>query len=83
MQLTNKIISTAANILGDKHTIVSTEVGGQDFVLFRTNTNWVLAFWYDGTILLHHQYATHRNMEVRNNFFGQVRLTVWLANQAS
>jgi hypothetical protein len=83
MQLTNKIIIQAAQILGDKHTIITTEVGGQDFVLFRTDTNWVIAFWYDGTILLHHQYATHRYKEVRNNFLGEIRLTVWLANQAS
>jgi hypothetical protein len=82
MQLTNRVIIQAAQILGDKHTIVSTEVGGQDFVLFRTS-GWVLAFWYDNTILLHKQDAPNTYKEVRNNFFGQVRLTVWLANQAS
>ena len=82
MQLTNRVIIQAAQILGDKHTIASTEVGAH-FVLFRTQDQWVLGFWDDNTILLHHQYALYRSKEVRNNFFGQVRLTVWLANQAS
>jgi hypothetical protein len=81
MQLTNKLIVRAANILGDK-TIITTEVGGQDFVLFRTE-NWVLAFWYDNTILLHKQDNPNIYKEVKNNLLGEIRLTVWLANQAS
>jgi hypothetical protein len=81
MQLTNKMIVRAANILGDKHTIITTE-GGQYFVMFRTS-EWVLAFWYDGTMLLHNQECPNNYKEVSNNLLGEIRLTVWLANQAS
>lgn len=81
MQLTNKMTEMAAQIMGDR-TIVRFEVANGLFVSYSTQDEWTLTFWFDGEITVH---APDRRImkTVKNNFFGQVRLTVWLANQAS
>ena len=81
MQLTNKMTAVAAQIMGDR-TIMKFEIATNTFVAYHTKCGYVLAYWMDGEITIH---APDRRImkTVKNNFFGQVRLTVWLANQAS
>jgi hypothetical protein len=81
MQLTNKMIMRAAQILGNR-TISKTEVATDMFVAFTSQDDWVVTFWYDNEITVH---APDRRIlkTVKNNFLGEIRLTVWLANQAS